>query len=478
LLACDINQLVTTIQTDPQSGYLEFQSKNELMHEIELSAQKSHEWAIKVAQTAQRQSNWTLELWQALLGAWGATDLTDNEWESIFNILDASTKIYESATQRLISLFDRGIQATNSPIPDTLIERAKNIADHLWVYVEKVESAELTDQRNWLLTAINHPAGQLFEFYINSLSRLERAKLLTDHLRDSYKRAFSTAITEVSLAAQLARVLLASQVYFLFNFDPEWTEQNVLPLLDAQLDKERAKQCWHGYLYWGRWNDSMLAKMMHSYESMFSLIENEDDEMQIAFCRHLANIAVYSSFNPLEHGWLFRFLSKVKPKTRALWAGGMRPLIGGLDNDAKANLWQRWLKTYWQERLEGRPLPLSAEETAEMIEWAPELAPVFPEAVGLICKSPYPDFDRSMAYYGLSKSELLKEYPDAFAELLYFLAAGENNRPVYDLDQLYETVAELVDLIPKHRRLRPLCDELARLGVQDAAKLAAKLSAS
>jgi hypothetical protein len=64
LLSCEIEQLVTTIKTDPQSGYLEFQSKNALMHEIELCAQKSHEWGIKVAQLAQRQSTWTLELWQ------------------------------------------------------------------------------------------------------------------------------------------------------------------------------------------------------------------------------------------------------------------------------------------------------------------------------------------------------------------------------------------------------------------------------
>jgi hypothetical protein len=448
------------------------------VHAIELCAQKSHEWGIKVAQMAQHQSNWTPELWHALLGAWGATDLSVNEWEIILNILDTSTEIYELEIQSLISFFYRGIQAANAPIPDNLIERTRDIADRFWIYVERVDSAELRDQRNWLLTAINHPSGQLFEFYIHSLSRLERAKLLVDSTRDSYKRVFMSAIAEVSLAAQLARVVLASQTHFLFYFDPEWTEKNVLPLLDARVDEERAKQCWHGYLYWGRWNDSLLAKMMHSYESMFPFIENEDEEMQLTFCRHLANIAVYSSLNPLEHGWLFRFLIKVGSKTRGMWAGEMRSMIGGLDNDAKINLWQRWLKPYWQERLEGRPLPLSSEEASEMVEWATELGPVFPEVVDHICKSPYPDFGQSMAYYPLGKSELLKQYPDAFAELLYFLAAGEKNRPVYDLDQLYEAAAELVDLIPNHCRLRPLCDEMARLGVHGAAQLAARLGAS
>ena len=285
-----------------------------------------------------------------------------------------------------------------------------------------------------------------------------------------------TALKEVSFAAQLARILLASQMHFLFNFDPEWTEQNVFPLLNAQLDKEQARRCWHGYLYWGRWNDSMLLKMMHSYESMFPLIENENEEIQHAFCHHLAGIAVYSSFNVLERGWLFRFLAVVKLATRVTWAAAMRSVVGGLDDDSKTNLWRRWLKAYWQERLQGRPVPLSAAETGEMVEWATYFGPVFSEVVDLICKSPYPDLGQSMAYYGLAESELLKKYPDAFAELLYFLAAGEKNRPVYDLDQLYKAVEELVDLVPKHPRIRPLCDELARLGVLGVAKLAARLA--
>lgn len=475
LLSCDIEQLVATIQAEPQSGYLEYQSRNDLMHAIELCAQKSHEWGITVAQVAERERTWTPELWRALLTAWRVTDLSDSEWESILNIVDVSVEIYESATQSLISFFHHGIQSTSAPIPYNLIERIKNIADHLWVYVDKAPSAELTDERNWLLTATNHPAGQLFEFYLRSLSRLERAKLLTDDARNSYKQVFMAVINDGSLAAQLACVLLAAQAHFLFYLDPQWTEQNVLPLLDAQLDKERAKQCWHGYLYWGRWNDSMLAKMMPSYESMFPLIENDNEEMQLAFCRHLTSIAVYSSFNPLEHRWLFRFISTVKNEVRVIWAREMRSVIGGLDSDAKVNLWQRWLNAYWEERVEGRPLPLSPTETAEMVEWVTEIGPVFPEAVVLVLKGPYPDCGRSMAYYGLAKSELLKEYPDSFGELLYFLAAGEKNRPVYDLDQLYEAVAKLVDIIPKHPRLRSLCDELARLGVRDAAKLAAKL---
>jgi hypothetical protein len=475
LLSCDIGQLIATIQTESENGYLEYRSKDALMHAIGQSAQKSHAWGIKVAREAQAQSIWTVELWQALTNAWATTSLSSDEWKAIIDILHASSEIYEPADQSLISLLHRGIQHTTAPIPDTLIASAQGVAEQLWVYIEKPETTKLIHGLDWLGTAINHSAGRLFEFYLYSLSRLERKKLLTEHLRDSYKRIFMMALKGASFAAQLARVLLASKVQFLFDFDPVWTEQNVFPLLDAQLDEQRAKQCWHGYLYWGRWNDSMMVNMVHSYESMFPLIDDETEEIQRAFCRHLSEIAVYSSVHPLEQGWLFRFLLAVKPSMHVMLAGALRSVISGLDNDAKIHLWQRWLKNYWHERLQGRPLPLSTKESAEMIEWATDLAPVFPEVVDLIRKSPYPDFGRSMVYYGFAKSELLKKYPDDFTELLFFLAAGEKHRPVYDLDQFYKAVEQLIELVPQNIRLRSLCDELARLGIPGVAILAAKL---
>src|ERR1700731_2584524 len=97
LLACDIGQLIATIQTAPKNGYLEYRSKDALMHAIGQSAQKSHAWGIKVAQEAQAQSIWTVELWQALTGAWAATSLSSDEWKTIIDILHASAEIYEPA---------------------------------------------------------------------------------------------------------------------------------------------------------------------------------------------------------------------------------------------------------------------------------------------------------------------------------------------------------------------------------------------
>jgi hypothetical protein len=369
------------------------------------------------------------------------------------------------------------MQNATAPIPPPLIANAKLIADKIWVLLDKKKETGESIEENieWLGRAINDPAGQLFEFYVQSVARIQQQGNAPQSPLEEYKVVFSEALRGRSRSAQLARVVLASQAYFLFQLDRDWTTENVFPILDPALDEERARQCWHGFLYWGRWTDSMLVNLLKCYENMFLHIDKEKREIRGMFCGHLAGISVYSSIKPLENGWLFRFLTTVKSETRSLWAADIRQVIAGLENDAKLNLWKRWLSNYWNERGQGRPLPLSEAEAAEMVQWALKLDPVFPEAVALVKKGPQPKFEHSMIYYQISESPLVKQHPESMVEFLSFLTAGEGARPVYDLDKLYSTVGELIQLIPKHPQLRILCDRLASLGVSGVSELAAKL---
>ncbi len=94
--------------------------------------------------------------------------------------------------------------------------------------------------------------------------------------------------------------------------------------MDVGLDEKRAKQCWCGYLYWGRWTDSMLGQADILLWRYVSVNWFASERMQRAFCAHLAGIAVYASIHPLDNGWLFRFLVTVSKESREMWADEMR----------------------------------------------------------------------------------------------------------------------------------------------------------
>lgn len=470
-----IQQLVDWLDAAPNTGYPDGSSRQARLHAITQKAQTSHEWGFNIAREAQHHSIWLPDVWQPLISGWATTHLAENEWSDVLGILAASEEIYEHSASSIASLLERGVRSATAPIPADFIDEAKSLADAIWSCCENAAPAPLGDQVDWLARAINHPAGELIEFYLQAMVILQRAKLLTEARRGEYEQAFTRAINGPSGAAQLARIVVASQAHFLFAVSEQWTRNHLFPLLDPGQDEQRARQCWHGYLYWGRWTDGMLVNLMPSYEAMFGLIEREKDELRRMFCGHLAGIAVYASIHPLEQGWLSRFIAVVKADMRTVWAGELGRTIDQLDDSAKVHLWQRWLKVYWQERLQGRPVPLAPKETAQMLEWVLHLSPVVPEVVDLVCASPYPDVGNHMAYFQISQSSQLRQHPEAFANLLIFLTSGERDRPIYDLDQLYSAAEQLVELIPQNQQLRVLCDELARLGIAGVSALAARL---
>ena len=473
LTSCNLRQLLEALETAKDGFYPEVDTKDKVIRSIGHSAQKSHEWGISIAREAQQASIWLIELWQPLLSAWAATDLNEEEWASVLNLLDASSPIYKTNAPQLTWLLERGIQNSSKPIPTNLLPRAKSVADKVWATIEEPE--QISGDIDWLGRAINHPAGQIFQFYVQSLARSQQPSSPPQPIAEEYKVIFNEAIVGSSLAAQLARVVLASQVHFLFNLDPDWTTHSVFPILDPKLNEERAKQCWNGYLYWGRWTDAMLQSLMQCYENMFSVIDKESDETRRMFCGHLSGIGIYSSIHPLDSGWLFRFLQAVQDKTRSLWAGEFGLVMAGLDADAKLHLWKRWLNDYWRERVMGKPAPLSGKEAAHMVEWALDLEPVFSEALDLVRKSVYPEFEHSMIYYRISESPLVENSPDAMVDLLVFLTEGEHARHIYDRHRLYIAVERLVGRVPRNRKLRDLCDRMALLGVQGGAALASRL---
>ena len=122
----------------------------------------------------------------------------------------------------------------------------------------------------------------------------------------------------------------------------------------------------------------MLKHLLGYYERRFPPLRNESNDMLRRFCGHLAGIAIYALVHPLEEGWLLRFLSSVEAKARATWASQMRSGIRNLDDAAKPNLWQRWLRAYWRGRLQGMPVALDSDESGEMLQWARNLGAVFP----------------------------------------------------------------------------------------------------
>jgi hypothetical protein len=125
---------------------------------------------------------------------------------------------------------------------------------------------------DWLSRAINSGFGRIAEFWVHSISiEMQAAGETWTGLDETTTKALDAMIGATTESDALARVVVASQLHFLFAADEQWTTRALDRLFDWTGDDQRAEQAWDGFLSWGRWNDQLLsAGLRAAFERSFS----------------------------------------------------------------------------------------------------------------------------------------------------------------------------------------------------------------
>jgi hypothetical protein len=312
----------------------------------------------------------------------------------------------------------------------------------------------------------------LVTFWLHALSRLRTNGL--DNFKEipvEFKEFFDSIIRDTSYAAEIGRVLIASQLYFLFTLDKVWVIQNVFPLFKFSVEHRRAIQAWHGYLVWGRWNEDMLPYLMPCFEEAFPKVHSSFSIRQKeSFCSFLAGIACHGSIERNQNGWLKPFLELIDGEERVMWAHAMTTVLKGMKELAIENAWTTWIRQYWVNRTNGIPAPLESAETEAMIHWCIYLKASFPESLTLLATSPAPRREQSFLLYELSGAGLTFHQPQAVADFVLYLL--ENRLiPAYSFDYILKIMDELRSTTASRGSLAQICDDLAELGYPGATDL-------
>jgi hypothetical protein len=440
-----------------------------LMDKVREAASESYDWSRKVVQLLLERDLWISELWNALISAWRQKGLTAEQWQEILSLLDSNDKVIDLCLYEVSNLLEGGTKGTEHDIPTAMFSDAKIVARKAWAACER--SAEKQEEaEDWLFVAINRPAGTLLEFWLRTLSRNRQE--LGDQWKDlpsEDERFLSRVVSGDSYAAELGRVVVASQVFFLFSTDENWTIQHVIPLFSCTTNLRRALQAWHGYLVWGSWSDRLLEHLLPKYEEAFPFVNSHFGKVRDAFCDHLAGIAAFSKIDPSKR-LVYRFLAAVTEEERIKWAASFGQGLKGMEDAAKSAMWTQWLRQYWKDRLEGIPVALTEKEGEEMVEWSIHLGSVFSEVVANVLLTSIPDMQGSFILTELSESDLRKQYPKESSALVLHVLRNARAMP-WDTRWIEPLVTELASSTESKPDTRLICDELARLGYPDAQRL-------
>ena len=383
--------------------------------------------------------------------------------------------VYSSVLHELSSLLKGAVERKEDGLPADLLERALARANAVWAACAAQEQPLPEAAENWVTVAINRTSGDLLDFYFGALRLLWPNRGQEQLHIQSILRALEAAIDGNSPTSEIARILVAAKASLLAEVSQDWYSEHVLPLLATPAAPRSSEQSWDGYLVWSGWTQAMLPALIPAYMRHLPEITGASDDRSRMFCNHLAGIAVFGAIDPIDNGWLDEFLTRSGHRERMDWVGNVTQILREADDQAKESAWDRWIERYLRRRVESNPIPLDAEESGAMCEWALILKPHYAEIVELLLTGPAPKVKGDMFYYRLHEAELLGRAPALTARFLTALLSQEDGHNLWDLDQVHTMVSQLIDLDPTEPALRPLCEQLGTLGSPRALEFQGRL---
>ncbi len=431
----------------------------DLLLAVEEAATRDFGWGLDLADTLAESGNWDTDLWRYLMSAW-SRELEPKHREVLerLSMIELYPKHAGSVADALRALVKQG----GLPYAPNLLQEANEIAVAIWDSLDRTETLSETD--NWLGKAINHPAGSITEFWLESLSLWGKQQDPSpDALGDDYQTALCRIVQDNTLVGRLGKAVLARYLRFILAVDEKWTRENLIPSFE-NTDDEDYCALWHGLVCGGpvspqmaeALEDAFLNAVLHK-ETLFP----NEGKLREAFIGFYSLMIAYFDEDPID-SWIPKFFETVELEDRVQFARQIGHTLNAMDDTKQKEWWQRWLRRYWENRLQGVPALLAPDEIHAMLGWLPYLRGVYPDAVDLAIRMEPVSLKNSLVAHQINTRDLWQQHTHATAKLLIHL--GHSETPLWAWHGGKELVDKLLQTdLPQD--LKTELDELvARLG--------------
>ena len=236
--------------------------------------------------------------------------------------------------------------------------------------------------------ADGHTAGVIADYWLRSLSAWrQQQNAAPDALTGQYRDALSEIVQDQTLAGRLGRTILASQLPFLVAADEAWTRENFVPCFGIEHGADEFQAAWDGFLWRGFLDPTVAELMEDAIRNAVRQIRGELAGREERFVQYYTSMVGSFVADPFTD-WIPLLFQHGDEGTRLQFAGAVEQELRGMTEDERREWWRRWLKRYWEGRLQGVPVALDPSETEPMLGWLPLLSADFPEAVELAIRMP------------------------------------------------------------------------------------------
>jgi hypothetical protein len=397
------------------------------------------------------------DIFRAIIRGWEAAQADPATARKIVGRLaQADLSVVAGDVARMLA---DGAQRDPATIAWHQIPEARQLAARIWGMIGGTASA--VSELDWMIRALNHPAGQLAQFWVQAVAgdwadAGETWPGIPDELRQQFRLMLATADDR----GKMAEVIFASQLYFFHNCDEQFSRDDILPLLDWA-SPDRALRAWEGYLTYGRFTDRMLNDGLLTYYVETAAHASElPDNLRQQLYGHLADIALRSGIDLVANGWLSRLTSTTPAETRVDWMNHIGFVLSHMSGETAEQQWNRWIREYWRDRLASNPVQLTTPEASAMSAWTVYLTDSVEEATNLATAQPAAIAPHSRLLHDLT-DERVRQAPSALALLLAHLLRSTPT-PFYGCHEIQRILHAIEGAQPS--AITPLREQALRLG--------------
>ena len=406
-----------------------------LVQRVSEAATKDFGWGIDLADGLINGQHWATQLWSGLLEAWNA-DIRESQFRQVLARL-CHSQICEFHSRSVARLLEALVKDGGRPYALGLLPIANAVACVLWPYTRK-DFAVLEDH-DWFTRAKNHAVGHLAEYWLTSLSiRLQAQQFERGSLPATHSFALDSIVQSETLARPMASSVLTSRFAFLLYADESWTRKNLLPLFSTSPERDDFQAAWDGLMF-GQLTIPTAEVLDVPFLNAASNIRRfRHSGTRKGFVARFTALLIDCIEDPIER-WVPAFFLESEEQDRQFFGSAIHGRLSEMPDLAQRELWDRWLRRYWENRIEGVPVPLNSQEAQWMLNWLPHLESLFVDGVEIALRTPLVQFDPQSLIHGLLESNHCESEPNAVADLLICAAGTDSaNARYYRCDELIE----------------------------------------
>lgn len=178
---------------------------------------------------------------------------------------------------------------------------------------------------------------------------------------------------------------LSTELVFLSWYDLKWTERMFLPFFTSN-DMEEFRVAWRGQRFVRGFVGALRKELSNNFSDIIEKINEVDKKEREMIIKYYVFMIMYGYVKDPIQDVIPRLLCAINEEERKVFAQTVAYYLKVIPNDIKNTLWQKWLKNYWINRVRNIPIPLSADETEEMINWIFTLDEFYSEIVDIVTK--------------------------------------------------------------------------------------------